>query len=464
VLTVVDEAHIFCPQTKGVESADAVIDLAARGRKRGFAAVLATQRIQKLHKDAAAECNNKLIGRTNLDVDLVRAADELGFTKTSWPLLKQMPPGDFFASGPAFSQRGVVRTHVGTVVTPHPKAGSRIAYSAPPPTSAIKALLPQLADLPAEAEQQAKTVADLQGEISMLRKELTKAAKAVVPVVDPKRARPEDAATIRELKKALAAAMKVIVEITTLDPKILEEADLRTIIDVAAKNIETQLAKKFASRANEIEQLRQRAIWLSTWMKKLIIDDPKPGLTEKRETPVVVKPTVPRAASVAGIVSDDHGTKLPKAERTILTVLAQSPGGRSAKTRVALISGYSSTGGGFNNALSALRTRGLIEQSGDPLGITPDGREAIGRVEPLPSGDALREYWLNKAGGKAERATLSAILEAWPRRIPKEEVAAAAGYAPDGGGFNNALSRLRTLELIEGRGDLRASDALFDEE
>ena len=54
-IIVVDEAHQFCPEKGQAESASAVIDLATRGRKRGFCAVLATQRLSKLHKDAAAE-------------------------------------------------------------------------------------------------------------------------------------------------------------------------------------------------------------------------------------------------------------------------------------------------------------------------------------------------------------------------------------------------------------------------
>src|SRR3990167_1113565 len=61
-LIVVDEAYQFCPE-KGEgesEASGAGMDLATRGRKRGFCAVLATQRLSKLHKDAAAECNNKL--------------------------------------------------------------------------------------------------------------------------------------------------------------------------------------------------------------------------------------------------------------------------------------------------------------------------------------------------------------------------------------------------------------------
>ena len=49
----------------------------------------------------------------------------------------------------------------------------------------------------------------------------------------------------------------------------------------------------------------------------------------------------------------------------------------------------------------------------------------------------------------------------YPDPLPKDEVAARAGYDAAGGGFNNAISRLRTLELISGRGELRASEHLF---
>ena len=51
---------------------------------------------------------------------------------------------------------------------------------------------------------------------------------------------------------------------------------------------------------------------------------------------------------------------------------------------------------------------------------------------------------------------------AYPAALNKEEVASWTGYKESGGGFNNALGRLRTLELVQGRGELRASDDLFD--
>ena len=185
-LVIIDEAHTFCPQSSGpqsreVGSAAAVIDLAARGRKRGFCAILATQRLSKLHKDAAAECNNKLIGRTGLDVDVKRAADELGFGKERWREMRDLEPGEFFAFGPALS-REVRKIKVGSVVTTHPKAGSRLAFVAPPPTDRIKALLPKLSDLPAEQEKKTKTEADLRTEIRSLRGQLAARPVAEKPV------------------------------------------------------------------------------------------------------------------------------------------------------------------------------------------------------------------------------------------------------------------------------------------
>ncbi len=58
-LVILDEAHIYCPERGSgeAESTDAVISLMSQGRKRGYAGIIATQRLSKLHKDAAAEAN-----------------------------------------------------------------------------------------------------------------------------------------------------------------------------------------------------------------------------------------------------------------------------------------------------------------------------------------------------------------------------------------------------------------------
>lgn len=176
-LVIIDEAHVFAPQTGQSEAMEAVIDLATRGRKRGYSAVLATQRISKLHKDAVAEMNNKLIGRTGLDIDRKRAAEELGFTTKEDSLsLRSMSPGEFFAFGPAISE-SVTKVQIGAVETSHPKAGDRILTNTTPPTDKIKAILGKLADLPQEARQEAETMENLRSEVTTLRRKVTMLSK-----------------------------------------------------------------------------------------------------------------------------------------------------------------------------------------------------------------------------------------------------------------------------------------------
>jgi hypothetical protein len=157
------------------------------------------------------------------------------------------------------------------------------------------------------------------------------------------------------------------------------------------------------------------------------------------------------------------GTDIPKAERAILAVLGLYPDGRT-KRQLAIQTGYAVAGGGFNNALGSLNTQGLITRVGDLVRITDAGLQASGSFEPLPTGAGLREYWMTQLS-KAERAVLQVLADTWPNALPKTVVAERAGYEANGGGFNNAIGRLRTLELIAGgtRGaPIHASDELFD--
>jgi hypothetical protein len=199
LLVVIDEAHVFAPErgSGDATSTDAVIALCTQGRKRGYCAVLATQRISKLHKDAAAELLNKLIGRTGLDVDVKRAGDELGFDKEERAGLKHLAPGEFFAYGPAIATE-VRRVRTGDVVTTHPEIGSAGAV-APPAPSKVKAMLAQLADLPKEAAEEARTIAELQQGVRRLEGELRQARKAS-PAPDP-------AVTQRAIEAAVGKAV-----------------------------------------------------------------------------------------------------------------------------------------------------------------------------------------------------------------------------------------------------------------
>lgn len=111
-LVVVDEAQLFAPAVAGEVSDEvrrlslgAMTNLMCRGRKRGLAGVIATQRLAKLAKNVAAEASNFLMGRTFLDIDMARAADLLGLERRQAEQFRDLQRGHFIALGPALSRR-----------------------------------------------------------------------------------------------------------------------------------------------------------------------------------------------------------------------------------------------------------------------------------------------------------------------------------------------------------------------
>lgn len=188
--------------------------------------------------------------------------------------------------------------------------------------------------------------------------------------------------------------------------------------------------------------------------------------TERRTPALAVQPTAPQPppppppvrAARGAVPVDPDAKPLAKVERAVLSVLAQY--GTRTKRQVATLTGYAIGGGGFLNGLGSLRSRGYMVGT-DPLEITDAGFAAIeGQWEELPTGRALVEWWQSKLS-KAERAILGVLVDCYPAAVTKADVAERTGYEARGGGFGNACGRLRTLELIEGSTEMRASDAFF---
>ncbi|TCN30317.1 ATP-binding protein [Sinorhizobium americanum] len=136
-LVMIDEAHLFAPfggqsvAPSSVRKAAtiAVTDLMSRGRKRGLAGVLATQRLARLAKSVSSEMLNFLIGLNTLDLDIRRAAETIGWdARKAFDRLPMLAPGDFVASGPAFCRSPAV-LRIGPIVTRH--IGARPEIAAP---------------------------------------------------------------------------------------------------------------------------------------------------------------------------------------------------------------------------------------------------------------------------------------------------------------------------------------------
>lgn len=192
MLVVVDEAQLFAPAVAGEVSDEArrlslgaMTNLMCRGRKRGLAGVIATQRLAKLAKNVAAEAANFLMGRTFLDIDMARAADLLGMERRQADAFRDLERGQFMALGSALSRRplsvriGATETHArhaSPKLMPLPEArmeGARdIILAAPPPEinrpvrkpsadivsqlMAKREIIPEPAEQPLTAEQQAE--------------------------------------------------------------------------------------------------------------------------------------------------------------------------------------------------------------------------------------------------------------------------------------------------------------------
>jgi hypothetical protein len=152
---------------------------------------------------------------------------------------------------------------------------------------------------------------------------------------------------------------------------------------------------------------------------------------------------------------------LSRMERAILTALAQHPDGLS-KAQILLHADYAASGK-VSSAFATLTRQGLIEASGGTQRVTRMGLAALGDYQPLPVGDALREYLLG--GTKLsvmEKALLRAVCDAYPGTVRKGEVLTAAGYAASGK-VSSAFARLTRFGYVvrAGAGALRANDALF---
>ncbi len=156
-LVVVDEAQMFAPAAAGEMAEDtrrmtlsAMTNLMCRGRKRGLAGIVATQRLAKLAKNVAAEASNFLMGRTFLDIDMQRAADLLGMDRKQAERIRDLQRGHFLGLGPAVSRRPVA-VHIGEVKT----GGKNAASALTPLPQADAASMGELlhADLAEEAAE-----------------------------------------------------------------------------------------------------------------------------------------------------------------------------------------------------------------------------------------------------------------------------------------------------------------------
>lgn len=437
---VVDEIHNFAPKGK-VMDPDAgkalhwTNRLASEGLGKGLPMIFASQRPQKVHNDTLTSAETLIAMRVLHPSDRAAVSDwikgcgDLVLGNQVLNSLAQMDRGEGWAWSPEIG--------FGPIKVKFPMFKTYDSFR-PQSVEDTKGL-------------HGWAHVDLEDVKAKLADVVQEAAKN-----DPKVLR----ARIAELEKLLASGGGDG-QLAEPDPEDLAQERRTGYLEGRAEGNRTVEAIK----QNVKEALERIGMPEPTYKVDSVLVPPEPRAR------VASVPTAPRQREVAPALTERQrqtrppfgskpsGSGLSKAERLLLTALAQNHPKALEQDQLAILAGYAPSTGHFNNNVGALRTKEFVTK-GWPIEITVGGREALGAFERLPTGKALLDWWCAKLA-KAERAILLSAAQVYPSSIAKDDLAKLAGYEPGTGHFNNSLGRLRTLQLLHGRREIKASENLF---
>lgn len=425
---IIDEADEFAPQksfgTGDARMLGAFETLVRRGRARGIGVTMITQRPAVLNKNVLTqtEClvvmqitapqDRKAIGewvKGNASEDDQKLVDDS---------LSSLQQGEAWFWSPAWLQ---------TLVRVKIRKARTFDSSATPK--------------PGEVRREAKVLAPV--DLDRLKQGMDRVVKDAERN-DPKLLQ----SRVRELERELAKrpTEEVVREVEVpVEVSVVPEgtaAELRALLADYDQTIAAavEVADRFERRAAELATALGGAS---------AVRAPRTSPTIRPSSPNPRPSSASSTPSAARTPAGDSDVTLGKCERAILTVLAQHPDGRT-NTQLTTMAGYRYSGG-FKNSLSALRTAGYMTGGNtETMRATDAGLDALGEWEPLPTGRALLDYWLTNQLGGSERVILEYLVETYPNETAGPALAAATGYQFSGG-FKNALSKLRTLDLVVGR-------------
>lgn len=422
---VIDEADEVAPQraSAGVERLlGATEDIVRRGRIRGLGVTMISQRAAALSKSVLSQVDALILLGVTAPQDIAAVddwvsshsdPDQARLLKASLPSL---PVGQAWVWSPEWlgvTQRIQIHRRSTFDSSSTPKAGARRIV--PTEWARVDA-----------AEINARLSDDAPPTATTMARTNTR---------------------IRELEQQLADARNQPPQTVRVEVPVLGKAELASISDTAAQL--DALGRALIDTASNLTE----ALTLAANSAAPQSIPPALNGTDTSPAQPVSMPAAPKA-------SQPQTSPLGKAEREILTVLAQH--GTRTTTQIALLTRRSHKSGGFRNSLSKLRSAGFIDGRGE-VTITAQGSAALGTWEPLPQqGPELIRWWGTQLG-KAERLILDHLAAAPGRAVPVDELARQTGYSPTSGGFRNSLSRLRSLGLASGRGALQISSQLVQQ-
>lgn len=415
---IFDEADLWAPQKAIEPKLQALMEqIVRRGRVRGFIPWLITQRPAVISKDVLSQVDGLVAFKLTASQD----RDALG----AWieGQADRQQGKEILASLPAMQRgQGVVWV---------PARGILETVSFPPKRTFDSSRTPTRGEVVEKRQLKPLDLEKLKGRLASIEED----AKAN----DPKALKVEVQRLTRELAKA---------------GKVKAEPPKSQIVHANADEIAA--AREEGRAAGFAEGIEAAAQAVAALCGK---PDRRP--VRRAATPV---PTPERATAVP--LSSAPRAGISGSQQKVLNALAwwrefgiEQP----TNEQVGFIAGYSPGSGNFNNLKGQLRSLGLLDYPAPGrISLTEAGTETA----EAPAVELTREAFHQAVRAKLGNSQLrlfDPILAAYPEAISSDDVAAAAGYSPGSGNFNNLRGSLRTLTLIDypSPGQVRAGDWLF---
>lgn len=440
-LVVLEEAHLFVPEQAAGANAEmvgAIKRIARQGRSAGIGLMIVDQRPQDVAKSIISQtefliCHQLVhkLDRAAL-MDWVKAYDNEGQGETFLASLASLQSGEGWIWSPAWLK-----------LFERAKIDRRTTYDSGATPDGSTAAAPK-----------AKASVDLDS----LRKHLSKVVEEA-KANDPK-----------ELKKALADANKKITDLEKIKPAPAPKVETKTVEKFVLKDgqlarAETlvgQLQGAFDKAVERLSGIYKPAMDAVEVVREAIKKAGQPQfipVASRSMSPISVsrKPASPIRTPIITVRANGESFSLPTGERKILIACAQYDGGVE-RSELTVLTGFKrSTRDAY---IKRLREKELVDVQGEMIISTEVGVAALGNFEPLPTGDALREYWMLKLPA-GESALLDQLAKVYPAYIERESLDELTGFKRST--RDAYLKRMFSKRLTEIRGTtIKASDTLFD--
>lgn len=422
-----DVVHVFLDEADMIagekfydpDTLQAIQLIQNKGRHRGFGVTLATQRSAMINKSVLYASGTLIAMQTTApkDIKIVREWLEVIATPEIAKEIVSVLP--------------TLKTREALIYSPQYLGGHALRIT----FKTFRTFDSMRTPKPGETRQQPKSLADI--DLKAIERDMAETIEHAKQN-DPK-----------ELKRQIAE-LKRAQQNNAPDPQMVERA-----VQKAVGEAEDRFELLQRENVKAINDLRGRLTQIAQLAQ---LNGNAPALAEyERAKPRVV---VDRPAPASRVVRQTPDSlNLPAGEKKVLAALIQFPEGLERKKLSVLVGFKQQTRDAY---IARLAGKGFVRSVGvGRVAVTEAGKDALPDFEPLPLGQALLDHWKGKLPS-GEWKVLEHLVGSWPKSVKRVEVTEATEFSQQTRDAYLARLAAKQLVISTGRGEVKASDNLFD--